>query len=74
MNEVNNQLIYIKNIAEKSELEIEDKLDISFGNKNQKICYNLYDTNVMVCSTEVLDKFMENFDYHVLRRKRLLYY
>lgn len=66
MNEETNQLIHIKNIAEKNELVVEDKLDISFGNKNQKICYNLYDTNVMVCSTEVLDKFMENFDYHVL--------
>lgn len=65
INNETNQLIGIENLNSGKLVNIGGKVDISYGRNCEKIRFDLIDTNVTVCSIEVLHRFMENFDYHV---------
>lgn len=38
---------------------------MKFNENNIKIIYDYVDTGVAICTYEVLDQFMENFDYRI---------
>ena len=60
-----NQLLQIENLSKTNCLKISNKMDFRASNNNYKIYYDLYDTNVTICSLEVLHHFMDNFDFTV---------
>lgn len=63
-----NQLVQIENLNKNTNLHIKNTknmMDFKPGQNNYKIYYDLYDTNVTICSMEVLHHFMDNFDFNV---------
>lgn len=59
------QIMQIEALKNSKTLEIKHKMDWKQGNNNYKIYYDLYDTNVAICSIDVLHHFMDNFDFNV---------
>ena len=59
------QIVQIESLKNNKTLEVKHKMDWKQGSNNYKILYDLYDTNVAICSIDVLHHFMDNFDFNV---------
>lgn len=60
-----NQIIFWENQPTSSSVEIDPQLIQTTAHGSLRLRYDLLDTFVDVCSAEVLQLFMDNFDYQV---------
>lgn len=62
------QLLQMESLQEEKKLVIKNKsIDFKPGKNSYKVHYNLLDTNVTICALDVLNHFMDNFDFNVFQ-------